>query len=139
MPIWQEPVEARLLVITQAWDARSLLKEAELARRLDIGLLHKLHGDMKTCTIAMLCRWCNGRHLDPAYVLLFLVLESLRQEAAPRDSRIQAKKCRLEWRGAGAGLSAVSAMNALPSSQLCLPSRRPCLRDFFRGIIVCPG
>ncbi len=88
--VWQGPVEwqaveERLLQIMRAYDARSSLKEAELARRLqmDRRLLHKLHVEMKTCTIAMLCRWCNGRRLDPAY-LLSLALESLRQEAAHR-------------------------------------------------------
>lgn len=92
---WQE-VEPRLLLFMRTYDARSSLTQAELARRLkmDRRLLRKLHVDMKICTVGMLCRWCNGRRLDPSY-LLFLAIESLRQEAEKRDSRKQAKKCRL--------------------------------------------
>ena len=99
VPVWQGPVdwkalEPRLLEMMRARDARSNLTEAELARRLgmDRRHVHKLHEEMKECTIQMLCRWCNGSHVDAVY-FLYLGVESLRQEARHARSIKQAKKC----------------------------------------------
>ena len=99
VPVWQGPVdwkalEPRLLEMMRTHDARSNLTEAELARRLDMDrrLVHKLHENMKECSIPMLCRWCNGRHMDAAF-FLHVAEESLRQEARSASSIKRAKKC----------------------------------------------
>lgn len=73
-PVDAEKLNDQLLEFIRYRDQNCQLPEAELARRMGITRqrLDKLHQEMKVLTVPMLAHWCNGHHIDSAYLVALL-------------------------------------------------------------------